>query len=136
MKYIIPNEDEQPKQSFKQFVVGHTPQQQIINETSDISETLKELNNDKLDDSNFSAIDTKTRLIANEVNSIVTVDGLIALNFLPSEVSVITRSKKRLAVSLNGEGRKEIVQIASGMLEQKNSGGFGDKIKSLFSNKQ
>ena len=133
MKYQIENTKTPAK--FQNLAYSTAPQQQIINESSQIADTLKELNDDKLDDSSFSSIDTKTRLIENEVSSIVTIDGLVALNFLPKEISVITRSKKRLAVSLKGEGRKEIVQIASGLLQQEHNAGFGDKIKNLFSNK-
>jgi len=111
------------------------PSQQIIQESSDISEVIKELNNDKLDSDSFSSIDTKTRLTTIDISKIVTIDGLVALRFLPKEVSVITRSKKRLAVSLNGEGRKEIVQVANGLIEETQNRGFGDKLKGLFSNK-
>jgi hypothetical protein len=117
----------------KQNEVSFAPSQQIINESSEIADTLKELNDDTLNEQSFSSIDTKTRLIETEVNSMVIIDGLIALNFLPKEVSVITRSKKRLNVSLQGEGRKEIVQIANGLKEQQ-QGGI-NKLKSLFSNR-
>jgi hypothetical protein len=111
------------------------PSQQIIQESSDISEVIKELNNDKLDSDSFSSIDTKTRLTTVDISKIVTIDGLVALRFLPKEVSVITRSKKRLAVSLDGQGRKEIVQVANGIIDEQQNRGFGDKLKGLFSNK-
>jgi len=42
---------------------------------------------------------------------------LVAFGFLPQEASYITDSKKRLAVSLGGLGRQEIVQISQGMQE-------------------
>jgi hypothetical protein len=109
------------------------PSQQIVQESSDIADVLKELNTDVLDDQSFSSIDTKTRLNQTDVSAIVMIDGLVALRFLPREVSVITRSKKRLNISLNGQGRQEIVQIANGVLEQKR--GFGERLSNMFSNK-
>lgn len=135
MDYKVIGNDQKPA-VYKNVALTTAPQQQIINESSQIADTLKELNDDKLDESSFSSIDTKTRLASHEVSNIVIVDGLVALNFLPAEVSVITRSKKRLAVSLDGKGRQEIVQIAAGMLNREENAGFGDRIKNLFSNQK
>lgn len=91
----------------------------IIKEASDLAETLKELNRDDLEEnSNFSSIDTRTRLFPLEIAPIIAIDSLVAIGFLPIETLVITRSKKRLAVSRGGEGRKEWVSVAGGQLEK------------------
>jgi len=80
----------------------------------------------------FSPIDLKTRLHASEVSSIIAVDSLVAMEFLPSQTTFITRSKKRLAVSLAGKGREEIVAIAKGMDENSRAKSGFEKLGSWF----
>jgi hypothetical protein len=106
---------------------------QQVPESTDIAQTIKELNDDKVDDkSSFSNIDMKSRLLNIEISSIIALDSLVALDFLPPETSFITRSKKRLSVSQNGEGRKEIVSIAQGMKDQQNGTSVWSKMGNLF----
>ena len=104
---------------------------QPIQEISDTSQTIKEMNDDTVSD-NFSAIDMKARLLPIEISSIIAVDSLIALEFLPPEARYITRSKKRLSVSEKGKGREEIVQIAQGMKEQSSGTSMLSRLGGLF----
>lgn len=103
-----------------------------VSEPSDVAETIKELNVDTLDSNKFSSIDLKTRLHPIEISSIIAVDSLIALRFLPSNSSIITRSKKRLAVSLGGKGREEIVSISQGMKEQESGKSMMGRLSGFF----
>lgn len=103
-----------------------------INESSEISETIKEMNDDELNPDGFSSIDMKTRLNNIEISSMIALDSLVALGFLPTETGFITRSKKRLAISLNGKGREEIVDITGRMREQQTGQTAFSKIKSFF----
>lgn len=92
--------------------------EQDIKETNDLSETIKELNEDKLDlETGMSGIDMRSRLSHFEIPAILQVDTLVALNVLPVECLPLTRQKKRLSVSLGGLGRREIVKIATGRTE-------------------
>lgn len=92
--------------------------EQDIKETNDLSETIKELNEDKLDlETGMSGIDMRSRLSHFEIPAILQVDTLVALNVLPVECLPLTRQKKRLCVSLGGLGRREIVKIATGRTE-------------------
>jgi len=100
-------------------------------ESSDIAETIRELNDDSIQDK-FSNIDMKTRLAQIEISSIIALDSLISFDFLPQEVGNITRSKKRLAVSMNGLGRQEIVSISQGMQQVSQGSSMFDKIGSFF----
>ena len=102
-----------------------------IKESNDLAETIKELNDDSLKDK-FSNIDMKTRLAQIEISSIIALDSLVALNFLPIEVGDITRSKKRLAVSLNGLGRGEIVSIAQGVHDQQSNRSIMERMGGFF----
>jgi len=118
--------------SFEKYTGGHEDRNIVpITEESDLAGTIKELNDDKIVDK-FSNIDMKTRLLQIEISSIIAVDSLIALDFLPQEVGTITRSKKRLAVSLNGLGRSEIVSIAQGVQEQTSGKSMFERIGGMF----
>ncbi len=84
-------------------------------EPTELGESLRELNNDSIQrETNMSAIDMRTRLSAFEIGSILALDTLVAMRILPVSCLAFTRQKKRLNVSLKGEGRTEIVDIVSG----------------------
>jgi hypothetical protein len=110
---------------------------QSVQEISDTAQTIRELNDDSVALDKFSAIDMKTRLKSIEISAIIAVDSLIALDFLPSDASFITRSKKRLAVSENGLGRSEVVQISQGMRDKEQGKSAFDRLGTFFGgNKQ
>jgi len=103
-------------------------------EISELQGSLIELNNDKFDlEQRTSGIDLRTRLFNTEICSIIVIDTLIILKFLPTSISSLTLQKKRLAVSLKGLGRKEIVDIVQGKRENDNGNvSLGSKIKGMF----
>ena len=108
--------------------------QQIIEQT-ELGESLRELNNDNIQKNRMSGIDMRSRLHYTEISSILAVDSLVAFRFLPVSCLSFTRQKKRLAVSLNGKGRDDIVNIVAGKKDQdaKTSGlGFMDRMKSFL----
>ena len=105
---------------------------ETIQELTDTAQTIRELNNDSVAEDKFSAIDMKTRLHSEEISAIIALDSLVALDFLPQEASFITRSKKRLSVSLSGLGRREIVEISQGMRDKEQGKSAFDRIGSLF----
>lgn len=89
------------------------------NETTDLSKTLEQLNNDELDEkTGMSGIDMRSRLSFLEIPAILSIDTLVSLDVLPKECLQLTRQKKRLSVSLLGMGRKEIVKIAVGSQDE------------------
>jgi len=99
------------------------------NEISELQGSLQELNNDKIDLTNrTSGIDLRTRLFNTEIAAITVLDTLVAFNFLPMSIVPFTLQKKRLAVSLKGKGRDEIVELVRGKKEDeaKRSGFFGN----------
>lgn len=112
-----------------QQMISDNGTQDII-QPSEFSEAIKHLNEDELDKNNFSSIDTRTRLHETEISSIIAVDTLVALGFLPAKSTMITRSKKRLAVSRDGLGRKESVQLVSG-IQDKKTNAMSDWVKGL-----
>ena len=103
-------------------------------EISELQGSLQELNNDKVDkQERTSGIDLRTRLFNCEIASIVVLDTLVSFRFLPLSISPFTLQKKRLAVSLKGKGRDEIVQIVQGKRENDlEKGGLGSRIKGMF----
>lgn len=102
-----------------------------ITEPSDIAQTIKELNDDKMIDS-FSNIDMKSNLTETEVSAIIAVDYLVSVGFLPRSTTNITRLKKRLSVSVRRGGREDIVKIAQGMSQNKTGEGIFSRIGGLF----
>lgn len=89
-----------------------------VEEPSELAEVVRELNDDRIrEDMQMSDIDMKSRLHSIEVPQILAVDSLVSLNFLPPSCLPFTRQKKRLSVSLNGEGRNDIIKIVAGKRE-------------------
>lgn len=79
-----------------------------------------------------SGIDLRTRLYNTEIASITVLDTLVAFNFLPMSIVPFTLQKKRLAVSLKGKGRDEIVELVRGKKEddvKQGSSFFGSMFK-------
>lgn len=104
-----------------------------LKQPTELGDSLKELNNDSLQqDTQMSNIDMRTRLHWIEINSILALDTLVALKVLPLRLLNYTRQKKRLNVSQDGLGRKEIVEIVGGKREHDKQAGIGSRIGSFF----
>lgn len=114
--------------------------EQPVTQESDLSGVMKTLNEDVIEKgTGFSSIDTKTRLTFDDVRNITVHDTIIALQCLPTSCLATTRVKKRLAVSIKGLGREEMVRLVQGQrehMEGQSSGGFFNKLKSVVLPKQ
>jgi len=112
----------------------------IIRDSTELGDSLKELNNDDIEaGTRMSGIDMRSRLHYMEISSILAVDSLVSFKFLPVSCLAFTRQKKRLSVSLNAEGRNDIVKVVSGKREldtKVGGGGFIEKARSWFSSPQ
>jgi len=92
---------------------------QDIVQPTEVGEAIKELNKDNIDPgSRLSDIDQRTRIHYVEEGGLTSVQSLVAFRFLPITILSFTRSKMRLAVSRDGLGRREIVQLFQGKKEQ------------------
>jgi len=97
-----------------------------ITQPTELGETIQSLNDDSTDyETRMSKIDMNTRLGWSEIPSCLAIDSLVAFKLLPTSSLALTRQKKRLNVSLNGQGRKEIVEIVGGKREQDAKAGGG-----------
>lgn len=104
-----------------------------IQQESDLKGVMKEMNEDTLEtDAKLPSIDLKTRLHPIEMSSIIIHDVVVSLDCLPKECLITTRTKKRLAVSKDGLGRSEMVQIVQGERMKEQGTGFISKVKGLF----
>ena len=102
-------------------------------EISELQGSLIELNNDNFNEyTRMSGIDLRSRLYPIEITSILAIDTLTSFKFLPTSLIPLTLQKKRLAVSLNGKGREEIVNIVSGKREMDSAGTFTSRFASIF----
>lgn len=108
---------------------------QPIVQPTELGDSLKELNLDKLDiNTRMSDIDLRAHLHRFEQPSVLALDSLVSLGFLQTKTLGFTRQKKRLSVSLEGRGRDDIVKIVGGKREhdeKAQASGFGDKIRSF-----
>jgi len=90
-----------------------------IKEGTELGDSLRELNNDTIEHSTrMSGIDMRSRLFNSEISSLLAVDTLVAFRLLPISALGFSRQKKRLAVSRDGKGRTEIVDIVGGKRDQ------------------
>jgi hypothetical protein len=108
-----------------------------IMESTELGESLKLLNEDKIEEqTRMSSIDLKARLHYIEISHILAMDALVQLNVLPVKCLGFTRQKKRLSVSLDGQGRKEFVSVVSGKRELEERTGIMGGIRKMFSKKE
>ena len=89
-----------------------------IQQPTELEGSLKELNADDInEETRMSAIDMRTRLHAIEISAVLAVDSLVALGVLPQKCLPLSTQKKRLNVSEEGKGRKEMVELVAGKRE-------------------
>ena len=105
--------------------------EQDIVQTGELSESIKELFKDDIDpNTRMSALDMRTRIHPIESAPMVVWDTLVSMRILPKSALMLTTKKSRYAVSLNGQGRKEIRDITIGKREQDAmTGSFNEKVK-------
>lgn len=119
-----------------EFVSKDSSETSIIQAT-ELGESLKELNLDNIDPiTRMSGIDMRARLHGLEIASILAMDALVALKFLPTSCLAFTRQKKRLSVSLEGKGRGEVVDIVAGKKEHDKAMAQQGAIKSFLTPQQ
>jgi hypothetical protein len=114
-----------------QYIQGNNNDIVNVQESTELGETLKQLNDDTRDPATkMSGIDMRTRLHFSEISSIIAIDTLVSFNFIPDRCLAITLQKKRLNISEGGKGRDDIVNIAGGKRENdiKKGLSFGERI--------
>jgi hypothetical protein len=118
------------------FSTQSTSTEQDVDEPTELGQALKELNYDKIQHgTRMSGIDMRAVLHYSEISGILGVDTLVNMKFLPVEVTMFTRQKKRLSVSLQGKGRNDIVAVVAGKRDQEaraGGGSFFDRVKNVF----
>ena len=93
----------------------HSSNETNIYNQSDIGQALQDLNNTTIiQGEKNSEIDLRARLHPIEVSNLLALDSLVAIGFLPTQTLALSIQKKRLSVSINGLGRKEIIEVVSG----------------------
>jgi hypothetical protein len=99
----------------------------------DIEASLHELNKDEVDGTTkMTTLDMRTRLHTIQIQGMAKWDSVIAFAFLPVRALFVTRTMKRLMVSLEGKGREEMVNITRQNIEQGQGMGLWDRMKNVF----
>lgn len=102
-----------------------SPISDIIQPT-ELKDAFNEMNKDEIEgDAGMSSIDTRAILHPIEVGNILALDALCGLNTLPKSLLNFTRSKKRLSISQLGRGRDQMVDVAVGERQHKESSNSG-----------
>ena len=105
---------------------------QPILEGSELGDVFKSLDQDQVEaNTRLSSIDFNARIHGTELPYMVAFDSLIGAKIIPVHWGILTRSKMRKSVSLEGLGRKEKAQIAVGKREHDGDmqgGGFMKKM--------
>ena len=130
-----------PKEKTKQEIIDNKLEDRLsdsnfneiqIPDNTEMGAIMTNLDRDEVDSkTKMSSIDVNTRLEANEINSCLILDELVRLGILPDSIG-LTRQKKRLAISLRGQGRQEKVNIVSGQREFESGSTFGSRFANLF----
>lgn len=106
-----------------------------VKESTELGDSLKELNCDDVDSDRSSGIDLRANLHPVEIPFILGVDSLVRLQVLPVSCLGFTRQKKRISVSINALGRENIVTMVGGKRDHDaniGSGNFKEKIGNFF----
>lgn len=108
-----------------------------ISQNTELEGSLKELNKDLIDpETRMSQIDMRSRLHEIEVCGVLAVDTLVGFGVLPQKCLILSTQKKRLNVSLEGQGRKEMVELVAGKTDRDvklgTMGRMGEGIKNFF----
>lgn len=111
---------------------------QDIVETTEMKEALDALNKDDIDNKGNSAMDLRSRLHYMEISAMLGLDSLSGYHMVNKKAKIITEKKKRMSVSLDGLGRREIVAVTTGGGDNENGqAGFGKKLfQGLFGTKK
>ena len=94
--------------------LGNTNSMIPVKETSEMGDALTEFNKDDVSMDRLSSIDFRTRINPFELPSMIALDSLIGMGVIPIRAGILNRVKMRKSVSLNGEGRKEFVNLVVG----------------------
>lgn len=107
---------------------------QPVVQPTELGDSLKELNLDNLEaHTRMSGIDMRARLHPVEVANLLALDSLVALQVMPTKCLAFSRQKKRLSVSVNGLGRREIVEVVGAKNDvDARKGGFVESMKGFM----
>jgi len=104
----------------------------VLKRDSELKQVMDSLDRDEIDPlTQMSSIDVNSRLSDAEISACLRFDELVRLGILPDDLG-LTRQKKRLSISKNGEGRREKVEIVKGERDQETGGGFKRFMGGLF----
>lgn len=86
-------------------------EEQEMQQQSELKQIIESLNTDKLNEEGMTSLDLNTALNSYEKSAYHRFDSLIAGNFLAKTESIISRIGKRLNVSMERKGRKDIIEV-------------------------
>lgn len=89
-----------------------------IKETSELGEALSLQNQDTENDQRLSSVDFVSRIHSFQHAPLVAVDTIASMGVISSESRMVVKNIMRKAVSLEGKGRQEFVDVVTGKTER------------------
>lgn len=102
-----------------------------IKESTELGDAIKEQNKDIVSE-RLSSMDFGSRIDKLEMSPMVALDSLIGMGVIPVECGKLNRVKMRKSVSIQGQGRKEFVDLVTGKKEYDMKAGFGQKLSNFI----
>jgi hypothetical protein len=102
----------------------------IVSSPSDLKESLRELNKDEQETGiKMRSIDLRSNLNDLEINGLVVMDFLHAVDFLPDSIVPFSQSFKRVKVSQDAMGRRGMIELVTGERKSQENKGFFGRLK-------
>jgi len=101
-----------------------------VKESTELGDAIKEQNKDIISD-RLSSMDFGSRIDKLEMPPMIALDSLIGMGVIPVECGKLNRVKMRKSVSIQGQGRREFVDLVTGKKEQDMKVGFGQKLSNF-----
>ncbi len=85
-----------------------------VKDTSELGEALEHQNKDILDATGFSSSDYNARINSFQFSPLVAVDMIATMKVISNRSRDVVRHIMRKSVSVDGQGRKEFVDVVTG----------------------
>lgn len=88
-----------------------------IKDNTELGEALEHQNKDTENEQRLSSVDFISRIGGMQLPSLVAVDTIASMGVISRDARIVVKNIMRKAVSLEGKGREEFVQVVVGKKE-------------------
>ena len=88
-----------------------------IKDTTELGEALEHQNKDVENENRLSSVDFISRINSFQLGALVAVDTIASMHVISKDSRLVIKNLMRKAVSIDGKGRDEFVQVVTGKKE-------------------